>query len=90
MKSETLGCILSGLSKFRLTEAETEFIRFAESSLDLRNPLGDMMGLILQRIYRQKTAFIQDSVMSLLKQNTPVTQPGQVPNPGNDIVGSRL
>ncbi len=90
MKSEMVRWIASGLRKFDLTEAETEWVHFAESNLDLDNPLSGMMELTLERIYREKTALIHDSVMSLLKQDTPVAQPGQVPNHGNEIAGSRL
>jgi len=90
MKSETLRFIISGLRKFRLTEAEKEFVRFSEFHLSQNDPLKNMTGLILNRIYRQKTAFIRDSILSLLKQDRPAAQPGQVPNHGNEIVGSRL
>lgn len=90
MESEMLRCITSGLKKFHLTKAETEWVRFAESNLTRNNPLKGMMGLTLERIYRQKTAFIRDSILSLLERDTSVPQPGQIPNHGNETVGSRI
>ena len=90
MKPETLRYILSGLRKFQLTEAEKEFIHFAESNLNRSNPLSEMMGLILERIYRQRTAFIRDSVISRLKQDTAVSPSVHVPNHQNETVGAKL
>ena len=90
MKSQVLRCIMSGLLKFQLTEAETEFLHFAESNLNRSNPLGEMMGLILQRIYRQKTALIRNSVISRLEQDTAVSPSVHVPNHQNETVGAKL
>ncbi len=84
MKSETLKCITSGLRKFHLTEAETEWVRFAESNLGPNNLLREMMGLTLERIYTEKTALIRDSVLSLLELSTPQYGSLHVPNHQNE------
>ncbi len=86
MESEMLRCIVSGLGKFDLTEAETELVRFAESNSGRNNPLSGMMGLILKRIYGQKTALIRDSILSLLEPATPLSASLRVPNYQNAAV----
>ncbi len=90
MESEMLRCITSGLRKFHLTEAETEWVRFAESNLDPDNPLREMMGLTLERIYTEKTALIRDSVLSLLEPGTPLYGSLHVPNHQNGAVEVKL
>lgn len=90
MESEMLRCIASGLRKFHLTEAETEWVRFAQSNLDRNNPLRGMMGLTLERIYREKTALIRDSVLSLLEPATPLSGSLHVPNHQNEAVEVKI
>ncbi len=80
MESEMLRCITSGLRRFDLTEAEAEWLHFAESNLDRNNPLSRMMGLTLERIYGQKTAVIRDSILCLLEPAAPLSSPC-VPHP---------
>ncbi len=70
MNPATLRCIVAGLEKFQLTEAETELVHFARLNLSPNNPLRKMMELSLEKIYRQKTAFMRGSILSLLKQDT--------------------
>ncbi len=65
MSSVPVKCLTSRLRNFQLTEAEIELIRFAESSLNQNDPVSEMIGLILERIYRQKTGFLWDSITSL-------------------------
>ena len=89
MRTEALSCIMSGLRKFQLTEAETEFIRFAELNLKQDNPLSEMTMLILKGIYGQKTAFIRESIISLLKRNTPVTPSARVLNQRSETAGAK-
>ena len=80
MNAERMRCIISGLKRFKLTEAETEFICFAEQDLNQIEPLSETPELILERIYRQKTKFIRHSIISMLKQNRPVTPVSHVVN----------
>jgi hypothetical protein len=81
---------MSGLKKFQLTEAETEFVHFAAFNLRRNNPLSEMMTLVLERIYSQKTAFIRDSITSLLKQDIPVTPSAQGSNQRSVTAGAKL
>ena len=74
MNTERTRSILSGIKKFRLTEAETELIRFAEQSLNQREPVGRTAELILEWTYKQKTRFIRRSILSMM-QCRPVIPP---------------
>ncbi len=65
--------VISEIKRFKLTEAETEFICFAEQDPDQIEPIRKMAELFLERIYRQKTEFIRHSIMSMLKEDRPVT-----------------
>ncbi len=89
MKPDTLRRIISGFRKFRLTKAEMEFVGFAEFCLNQNNPLSEMMGLMLVRMYTQKTEFIRCSILSLLKENAPVIPQTQIPDRRNEAMRDR-
>lgn len=71
MEKGRIRCVISGLKRFELTESETRFVFFAERNLNQEVLLDEKIGTILERIYSQKTAFIKDSVFSLLQNFIP-------------------
>ncbi len=78
MNAERMRCIISGIKRFELTEDEAEFICCAEERLKRTKLLSETAELILEEIYSQKTEFIRDSIMSMLKQDGPATPMGRV------------
>ena len=68
MKKERIRCIISGLKRFELTEAETQWVCLAEQNLNKNWLLVEKIESILEWIYSQKTEFIRNSVFSLLNQ----------------------
>jgi hypothetical protein len=68
MEKERIRCIIAGLKRFHLTESEIILICLAEQNLNQDVPLDGKTEFILEWIYRQKTAFIRDSVFSFLNQ----------------------
>jgi len=68
MKNERIRCLISGLKRFELTEAESQLVCLAEQSLNKNGPLAGSIEPILEWIYSQKTEFIRDSVFSMLNQ----------------------
>ena len=68
MKKERIRCIISGLKRFELTEAEGRWICLAEQNLNQNGLLVEKIESILEWIYSQKTEFIRNSVFSLLNQ----------------------
>jgi hypothetical protein len=68
MKNERIRGLLSGLKRFELTEAESQFVYLAEQNLNKSGPLTDRIEPILEWIYSRKTEFIRDSVFSMLNQ----------------------
>jgi hypothetical protein len=68
MNKARIRCILSGLKRFGLTEVEIELIGLAEQNLYQNGPLVEEIGPILEWIYSRKTAFIRDSVFSMINQ----------------------
>lgn len=69
MEKERIRFILSGLKKFELTEAEKRFVSFVEQGLnDDGVPFG-ILESILETIYTEKTEFIRDSILSMLKES---------------------
>jgi len=68
MKNERIRCLISGLKRFELTKAESQFICLAEQSLNKNGPLAERTEPILEWIYSQKTQFTRDSVFSMLNQ----------------------
>ncbi len=75
MQKDRMRCILSGMKRYELTLAETEFIAFAEQNLNKNGPLMKFIELILERIYGQKTEFIRNSILSALKKEENPLQP---------------
>ena len=71
MNAERMRCIISGIKRFKLTQAEAGFISCAEQSLNQAEPVSERAGLILEAIYGEKTEFIRHSVMSMLKHDMP-------------------
>ncbi len=61
-------CVLSGLKRFELTEAETQVVSIAEQYLNQNDSWAEKIEPILECIYHQKTKFIRDSVLSMIKQ----------------------
>ena len=68
MQTDRMGCIISGIKRFELTAAETEFIAFAERNLNQHGPFMKKIELILEGIHWQKTKCIRSSIVSLLKK----------------------
>ena len=68
MKNDRIRCLISGLRRFELTEAESQFVYLAEQKLNKNGSLAESIEPILEWIYSQKTEFIRDSVFSMLNQ----------------------
>ena len=68
MQKERMKCILSGMKRYELTPAETEFLAFAEGSLDEDGPPVKIVEMVLERIYSRKTEFIRNSIVSMLRK----------------------
>ena len=68
MTKGRMRCILSGLKRFELTLAETEFVAFAEVNLNQDGPLVKVIELVLEGIYSRKTKFIRRSILSMLRK----------------------
>ncbi len=67
MQEDQIRCILSGIKRFELTPTETEFIAFAEQSLNQNGPIVKKTERVLEEIYWQKTKFIRNSIRVMLK-----------------------
>lgn len=70
MQEHRIRRIISAIKRFELTADEREFIAFAERNANQRSPLMKKIEIILEGIYWQKTKFIRDSIISMLKQNS--------------------
>jgi hypothetical protein len=68
IEKERIRCVISGLKRFELTEAESQFISLAEQNLNHNVLLDERIESILELIYSRKTEFIRNSVISLLSQ----------------------
>jgi uncharacterized membrane-anchored protein len=68
MKKERIRCLISGLKRFELTKAESQFICLAEQNLNKNGPLAERIEPILEWIYSQKTESIRDSVFFMINQ----------------------
>ncbi len=68
MKNERIRCLISGLKRFELTEAESQLVCLAEQKLNNNRLLAERIEPILEWIYSQKTEFIRDSVFSMLNR----------------------
>ncbi len=68
MKNERIRCLISGLKRFELTEAESQLVCLAEQKLNKNRLLAERIEPILEWIYSQKTEFIRDSVFSMLNR----------------------
>ncbi len=71
MNEERMRCIISGIKRFELTEAEADFISCAEQRLNQTEPLSEAAGLILEKNHSQKAETIRHSIMPMLKQDRP-------------------
>jgi hypothetical protein len=68
MEKERIRCVIAGLKRFHLRESEMRLVFLAEQNLNQNVPLDIKTELILEWVYRQRTAFIRDSVFSFLNQ----------------------
>ena len=68
MQQDQIRGIISGIKRFELTPAETEFIAFAERNINQHGPIMRKIEPVLEGIYWQKTEFIRNSIRSMLKK----------------------
>ena len=72
MHKERMRLIISGLKKFELTGAEERFVNFVEHDLHQDGLLYGIIESLLESIYTQKTEFIRDSILFMLRQSRPL------------------
>ena len=75
MQKERMKCLIAGLKKFELTDAEKNFVSFAEKNLDLKGPLVEKIESALESIYRKKTEFIRSSIFLMIDQRKGIASP---------------
>ena len=66
MDKERLECIMSGLNRYELTGLEKRFVQSVEQYFKKKSRLTDQQESVLERVYREKTRFIRDAVLSRL------------------------
>jgi hypothetical protein len=69
MQKERINSLIVRLRKFEMTGAEKDFVSFAETNVELKGPLADMVESTLAGIYRKKTEFIRSSIFLMIDQN---------------------
>jgi K+/H+ antiporter YhaU regulatory subunit KhtT len=66
MDKERLECIMSGLNRYELTGLEKRFVQSVEQYFQEKNMLTNQQESILEGVYREKTGFIRNAVLSTL------------------------
>ena len=58
MNHERLEWIISGLSRYKLTEKENQFVKSAESDFNQKNMLTEQQEEKLENLYKEKSRFL--------------------------------
>ena len=66
MDKERLTCIMSGLNRYKLTGLEKRFVQSVEQYFQEKSMLTNQQESILEGVYREKTGFIRNAVLSTL------------------------
>jgi hypothetical protein len=66
MDKERLQCIMSGLNRYELTRLEKRFVQSVEHYFQEKSMLTNQQESILEGVYREKTGFIRNAVLSTL------------------------
>jgi hypothetical protein len=66
MDKERLECIMSGLNRYELTGLEKRFVQSVEQYYKEKSMLTDQQESILEGVYRERTGFIRNAVLSTL------------------------
>jgi hypothetical protein len=66
MDKERLECIMSGLNRYELTGLEKRFVQSVEQYFQEKSMLTNQQESILEGVYREKTGFIRNAVLSTL------------------------
>ena len=66
MDKDRLECIMSGLNRYELTGLEKRFVQSVEQYFQEKSMLTNQQESILEGVYREKTGFIRNAVLSTL------------------------
>ena len=66
MDKERLECIMLGLNRYELTGLEKRFVQSVEQYFQEKSMLTNQQESILEGVYREKTGFIRNAVLSTL------------------------
>jgi len=63
MGKERVRCIVSGLSRYKLTGPEKQWVQSIEQYFNQRGVVTDQQESILEAIYTEKTRFIREAIL---------------------------
>ena len=69
MNHERLEWIISGLSRYKLTEKENQFVKSAEVDFNQKNKLTDQQEERLESLYKEKSRFLPNRNYFSFKEN---------------------
>jgi len=64
MNHERLEWVISGLSRYKLTEKESQFVKAAESDFNQKNMLTEQQEEKLENLYKEKSRFLPNKTTS--------------------------
>jgi len=63
VNTDRLRCVVSGLSKYELTELEQRFVQSVEQYFRQEGRLTEQQESILEGLYREKTRWIKNAIL---------------------------